>query len=200
MRRVVVVVAIAALLATSIASLPGGAPPASAGAAMGLSTRRAARPLRSWSSTTLLAVPGGADPGRAGALRYRPPVDAPVIDPFRAPTSPYGPGNRGIEYATAADTPARSIGEGTVTFAGRVAGRGVVTVAHPDGLRSSLTGLGTVVVAVGDLVEGGTVLGLTTTVVHLGVRRGDEYLDPATLFDSGGPPRHAVLVPIPRSR
>jgi murein DD-endopeptidase MepM/ murein hydrolase activator NlpD len=128
---------------------------------------------------------------------YSPPVDAPVTDPFRAPATPYGPGNRGLEYATTPGTEARAIGTGTVTFAGRVAGRGVVTVEHPDGLRSSLTGLAEVRVAAGDRVERGAVLGTTAAVLHLGVRRGDEYLDPALLF-ADGPPRHAVLVPVPR--
>jgi len=129
---------------------------------------------------------------------YRPPVDAPVSDPFRAPTGPYGPGNRGIEYATAPRTAATAIGAGVVVFAGPVAGRGVVTVLHPDGLRSSLTGLVTVAVAAGQPVVHSSVLGLTGNVLHLGVRRGEEYLDPALLFGAtDGRPRHAVLVPIP---
>ncbi|UDY36865.1 murein hydrolase activator EnvC family protein [Dermatobacter hominis] len=128
---------------------------------------------------------------------YAPPVDAPVSDPFRPPSTPYGPGNRGLEYATVPGATARAIGAGTVTFAGRVAGRGVVTVEHPDGLRSSLTGLVEVRVAAGDRVALGDVLGTTAAVLHLGVRRGDVYQDPAALF-VGGPPRHAVLVPVPR--
>ena len=67
----------------------------------------------------------------------RPPVDAPVVDPFRPPTSPYGPGNRGIDYATVPGTVVRTIAPGTVTFAGVVAGTRYVTVTHADGLRSS---------------------------------------------------------------
>lgn len=141
--------------------------------------------------------PGPVDPGVA-PVEYRPPVDAAVRDGFRAPTSPYGPGNRGIEYATAPGTSARSIGGGVVTFAGQVAGRGVVTVRHADGLRSSLTGLAQVHVTVGDLVVLGTPLGTTTTALHLGVRRGEDYIDPAGLFvPDAARPRHAVLVPVP---
>jgi murein DD-endopeptidase MepM/ murein hydrolase activator NlpD len=127
---------------------------------------------------------------------YSPPVDAPVVDPFRPPATPYGPGNRGLEYATVPGTPARAIGAGTVTFAGPVAGRGVVTVEHPDGLRSSLTGLVEVRVTAGDRVDRGQVLGTTAATLHLGVRRGDDYVDPAALFGAG-PPVHAVLVPVP---
>lgn len=147
-------------------------------------------------------VPGGGsgswDP--TPKIEYRPPVDAPVSDPFRAPSGPYGPGNRGLEYATAPGTPATSIGPGIVVFAGPVAGRGVVTVLHPDGLRSSLTGLVSVTVRSGEAVVHSSVLGVTGTVLHLGVRRGEEYLDPALLFGvTDDRPRHAILVPVPRA-
>jgi murein DD-endopeptidase MepM/ murein hydrolase activator NlpD len=133
----------------------------------------------------------GAPPG---AVRYRPPVEGPVIDPFRPPAGPYGPGNRGLEYATVAGAPAVAIGAGVVVFAGPVAGRGVVSVVHPDGLRSSLTGLVAILVRPGQVVGPGTIVGTTGTRLHLGVRSGDRYIDPAQLFGPGRP-RHAVLVP-----
>ena len=31
---------------------------------------------------------------------YTPPVDAPVVDPFRPPAGPYGSGNRGLDATT----------------------------------------------------------------------------------------------------
>jgi murein DD-endopeptidase MepM/ murein hydrolase activator NlpD len=126
---------------------------------------------------------------------YRPPVDAPVLDPFREPAGPYGPGNRGLEYGTTPGGPARAIGDGVVAFAGQVAGRLVLSVVHPDGLRSSLTGLAEVTVGVGTVVAAGDPVGRTGPRLHLGVRRNGRYIDPATLF-GGGPPRHAVLVPL----
>ncbi len=119
-----------------------------------------------------------------------------MVDPFREPSGPYGPGNRGLEYATTPGGTARSIGSGVVVFSGQVAGRLVVSVSHPDGLRSALTGLGSVTVAVGTVVAPGTPLGTTLVRLHLGVRSGGRYLDPALLFGSG-PPRRAVLVPGP---
>ena len=127
---------------------------------------------------------------------YSPPVDGEVTDPFRPPATPYGPGNRGLEYATPPGSPVRSIGDGVVAFAGPVAGRGVVVVEHPDGLRSSLTGLSAISVHVGDPVRRGQLVGRSAAILHLGVRRGDAYIDPASLF-AEGPPRHAVLVPVP---
>ena len=122
--------------------------------------------------------------------RFTPPVDAPVADPFRVPNGPYGPGNRGIEYATAPGTPVAAIGDGVVAFAGQVAGRGVVSIDHPSGLRSTYTGLGEITVSIGDPVGGGSLLGRTAARLHLGLRDGRRYLDPAAFF--GGFP--AVLV------
>ena len=86
----------------------------------------------------------------------------------------------------------RALGSGTVTFAGPVGGRLAVTVLHPDGRRSSLTGLAVLLVGTGDLVDRSTLLGLAGPGLHLGVREGDRYVDPALLFSER--PRHARLV------
>lgn len=117
-------------------------------------------------------------------------MDAPVADPFRAPEGPYGPGNRGIEYATAPGTAVRAIGSGVVAFAGSVAGRGVVSIDHPSGLRSTYTGLAQITVVVGAPVAQRDMVGRTATHLHLGLRDGRRYLDPAAFF--GG--ARAVLV------
>src|SRR5436190_15456090 len=78
----------------------------------------------------LLGPPGpptaAAAAGGAGPLR--PPVDAPVTEPFRAPATPYGPGHRGIEYGTAPGAVVRAPGPGVVAFAGVVASRRFVAV------------------------------------------------------------------------
>ncbi len=130
-------------------------------------------------------------PGWDGSRpHFVPPVDAPVADPFRAPVGPFGPGNRGIEYATAPGTQVRAIGAGVVAFAGPVAGRGVVSVDHPSGLRSTYTGLAEIDVVAGVAVAQGTIVGRTATHLHLGLRDGRRYLDPAAFF--GG--ARAVLV------
>ena len=75
-------------------------------------------------------------------------------------------------------------------FAGTIAHRLYVTVLHPDGLRSSYSYLATIAVTVGQAVSGGDAIGTAGARMHLGVRRGDRYLDPATLFRRG----HARLV------
>jgi murein DD-endopeptidase MepM/ murein hydrolase activator NlpD len=133
----------------------------------------------------LLAAP-------AGAAGYQPPVHAPVVDGFRLPDGPYGPGNRGLEYATEPGTPVRAIGPGVVVFAGPVAGSLHVTVLHPDALRSSYSFLAEVLVEPGDRVVAGHMVGRSGERLHLGVRSAAGYLDPATLFAVDG----ARLVPL----
>ncbi len=124
---------------------------------------------------------------------YLPPVDAPVLDPFQPPTSPYGPGNRGLDYDTDPGTPVHAAADGRVTFAGSVAGTLHVTVLHDDGVRTSYSFLARVDVVVGQRVRQGDVVGTTAGPLHFGARRGDAYFDPATLFDATPP--HVRLVP-----
>jgi hypothetical protein len=145
---------------------------------------------------SVLAVPAPGAAGAEPAPSYRPPVDAPVHDPFRAPDGPYGPGNRGIEYDTGAHVPVRAAADGRVTFAGWVAGSLHVTVLHDDGVRTTASYLAEVTVVVGEEVVQGDVLGTTAGRLHFGARRGDAYFDPATLFQDG-PPR-VRLVPFDR--
>ena len=143
-----------------------------------------------------LAMPAVLDTRPAAGApppTYVAPVDAPVVDPFRPPASPFGPGNRGLEFGTAAGTEVRAAADGVVTFAGLVAGTRHVTLLHPDGLRTSYSYLDRVHVVVGQRVEQGHVLGTTTGHLHLGARVGDAYLDPAALFGTGPP--HVQLVP-----
>jgi hypothetical protein len=138
---------------------------------------------------TIVVPPAGAAPPPA----YEPPVDAPVVDPFRPPASRFGPGNRGLEYGTDPGTEVRAAAGGDVTFAGVVAGTRHVTVLHEDGLRTSYSFLDRVDVVVGQRVTQGQVLGTTAGRLHLGARAGEAYLDPASLFRASPP--HVELVP-----
>ncbi|WP_419914997.1 murein hydrolase activator EnvC family protein [Candidatus Poriferisodalis sp.] len=114
-----------------------------------------------------------------------------VVDPFRPPDNPYGPGNRGLEFATQPGSAFWAAADGVVSFAGPVGGRLHVTVSHPDGLRVSYSGVATIGVRRGERVQQGQQLGTTGDRLHVGVRRGETYLDPARAFDSsrgqGGP-------------
>ncbi|MGQ0831809.1 MAG: peptidoglycan DD-metalloendopeptidase family protein [Microthrixaceae bacterium] len=119
------------------------------------------------------------------APTYLPPVDAPVVDPFRPPPGPYGAGNRGLEYGTAPETVVRAAAAGVVSFAGAVAGSRHVTIRHPDGLRTTYSFLSAIHVVVGQRVAQGDGVGATVGRLHFSARAGDAYFDPASLFTSG---------------
>jgi len=132
----------------------------------------------------------GAGPA-AGAAGWRWPLDPPVavVAGFSAPAGPYAPGHRGVDLGGQVGDPVRSAGAGVVAFAGVVAGRGVVSVDHPRGLRTSYEPV-MATVARGDQVGAGAVLGRLEAVashcppsacLHWGLRRGGTYLDPRSL-------------------
>lgn len=109
---------------------------------------------------------------------------------FAAPASPYAAGHRGVDLAARVGQAVRAAGAGRVAFAGPVAGRGVVVVAHPGGLRTTYEPVAATLAA-GAPVRRGTVLGAVTaapghclpaTCLHWGVRRGETYLDPLALL------------------
>lgn len=100
-------------------------------------------------------APAGADGGRLNwPLQPRPAV----MRVFDAPTPNWRRGHRGVDLAGVPGQPVYAAGPGTVMFAGDLAGRPVVSVAHPGGLRTSYE---PVIPAVrpGQLVAEGTALG-----------------------------------------
>src|SRR4051812_31737227 len=134
-----------------------------------------------------------AAPAAAVGGGYQPPVASPVADPFRPPASTYGPGNRGIEYATAPGTEVKAAADGDVVFAGQVGGTLHVVVLHGDGIRTSYSFLSSIRVQRGAKVHQGQVVGATgTQLFHFGARVGDAYIDPALLFSTGPPDVHLV--------
>ncbi|MFZ9482711.1 MAG: murein hydrolase activator EnvC family protein [Ilumatobacteraceae bacterium] len=110
------------------------------------------------------------------------PVTAPVSEPFEAPTCPYCAGHRGVEYSTSPGEPVTAASEGVVTFAGQVAGVRWVVVADLPGRLVSYGYLRTSVVAVGEQVAVGEVLGTSSERLYLGVRQDDAPVDPAPLL------------------
>nr|MDQ2721976.1 M23 family metallopeptidase [Actinomycetota bacterium] len=113
-----------------------------------------------------------------------------VARPFQPPASQYGPGHRGVDLAAAVGTPVLAAGDGVVVFAGELAGRGVVSVQHPDGLRTTYEPV-TPQVRPGAAVVRGQPLGVlepghpdcaAAACLHWGVRRGEAYLDPLRLI------------------
>jgi murein DD-endopeptidase MepM/ murein hydrolase activator NlpD len=178
--------------AAAVAAVAGAAPAPVA------ARRGAAEPAAPSGITPALTGPSprvGPPPGPV-AVVYRVPVDAPVADPFRPPATPYGPGNRGIDFATTAGQPVLAMADGVVVFAGQVGGTLHVVVRHADGVRTSYSFLAVVLVSVGQPVLSGTPVGRAGIDVHVGARVGDEYIDPASLWSrADGRAAHAHLVP-----
>ena len=156
---------------------------------------RAPTPTVAALAALLLLAPGGpsatvahaAGASRAGAVEYQAPVAAPVGDPFRPPSTPYGPGNRGLEYETGPGDVVHAAAGGTVTFAGQVGGDRYVTVLHADRARTTYGPLGEVAVTEGDGVGPGDPVGTAAGPALLWtVRLGDAYLDPAVVLAASG--------------
>ncbi len=124
-----------------------------------------------------------------------------MLTPFGAPDNPFGPGHRGVDLAGTLGQPVLAARAGTVVFAGPVAGLGVVSVQHDDGLRTTYEPLVPAVRA-GAVVVAGQVLGTLAAghrgcrspCLHWGVRRDRlEYVDPLVLLR----PLHVRLLPVP---
>lgn len=120
---------------------------------------------------------------------------AEVTRPFDPPSDPYGTGHRGVDLAGRPGQPVLAAGEGTVTFAAPLAGRGVLTVSHAGGLRTTYEPV-SATVTVGALLHPGDRIGTldaghagcpAAACLHWGLRAGEVYLDPMSLL--GGPVR-----------
>ena len=123
---------------------------------------------------------------------------ADVVRGFDPPAQPWLPGHRGVDLAAVPGERVMAAGAGTVTFAGSIAGRGVVTVTHSgSGLRTTYEPVEPTVSA-GDVVAAGAVLGRLqvdgshcwSSCLHWGLLRGSTYLDPLLLLR---PPRIRLL-------
>lgn len=143
----------------------------------------------------LVALLLPAAPAAAEGTHVAPvPAGTPLLDRFRPPEHAYGPGNRGIDYATPPGTAVTASADGEVVFAGPVAGSRHVVVLHPGGLRTSYSFLASVSVRRGDRVAAGDEVGVAGAAVHFGVRAGDQYLDPEALLRGEAP--SVRLVPL----
>lgn len=126
----------------------------------------------------------------------------PVVRPFQAPSSPYGAGHRGVDLGGTPGEPVTAAADGTVVFAGHLVDRGVVSIDHHDGSRTTYEPVTPTVVA-GQTVSRGGVIGTLTTghpdcvdapaCLHWGLRHGEEYLNPLILVSGG----HVRLLPVP---
>lgn len=114
-----------------------------------------------------------------------------ILTSFSAPPTRYGAGHRGVDLAAAVGARVLAAGSGVVVFAGVLAGRGVISVQHAGGLRTTYEPVAAQVRA-GDLVTSGQPIGTVqgghpacspASCLHWGARLPDRvYLDPMSLL------------------
>jgi len=144
-------------------------------------------------SPTALGAPvvsgwSGQDPAGVWPLDPAPEV----VAGFDPPDTPYGAGHRGVDLAASIGQPVRAAMSGTVTFAGALAGRGVVVVDH-GATRTTYEPV-EASVAVGATVKAGGRIGrlqlggshcFPRACLHWGWIEGETYLDPLLLVGAG---------------
>lgn len=123
-----------------------------------------------------------------------------VLRRFEPPLSQWSAGHRGVDLRAAVDQPVLSAGAGVVAFSGVIAGRGVITVRHSGGMRTTYEPVDERLEA-GTVVHRGAPIGLVShipghcapvTCLHWGVISGQSYLDPLSLLGFG----HPILLPL----
>ncbi|MFD0040239.1 murein hydrolase activator EnvC family protein [Streptomyces anulatus] len=189
------------------AAVPAGAPASSPGAVTGTDSGA--------EGGTGGGAGGGMDGGADSGARSWPLTGRPsVLRGWEPPTGPYGPGHRGVDLAAGPGARVLAAADGRVSFAGRVAGRGVVAIEVAG---SGSPPLRTTYEPVRALVEEGasTRAGQPVGVLeegpfhcaegclHWGLRRGDAYLDPLSLLPPSllrrGPSRLLPVFGVPEA-
>ncbi|WP_407703662.1 peptidoglycan DD-metalloendopeptidase family protein [Streptomyces triticagri] len=136
-----------------------------------------------------------------------------VLRGWEPPAGPYGPGHRGVDLQAPAGAVVRAAAAGRVSFAGRVAGRGVLSIelagtGEPP-LRTTYEPVRTLVKK-GAKVRAGQVVAVLESdashcrpraCLHWGLRRGPHYLDPLRLLPPsmlhGAPSRLLPVIGVP---
>ncbi|WP_319804419.1 M23 family metallopeptidase [Nocardioides malaquae] len=137
-------------------------------------------------------APDGAS-GQAGTGVWPLPGTPQVVTGFSPPDERWDSGHRGVDLASAPAQPVLAALPGEVTFAGSVAGRGVVVVSHGPTRTTYQPVLADV--AVSTPVSAGQRIGwlhpagshcAPAACLHWGWRFGDLYLDPLDLVGGTG--------------
>src|SRR5580658_3576987 len=101
-----------------------------------------------------------ASPSRGDDVRLQWPLrpTPTVVRPFDAPALNWNRGHRGVDLAGRPGQPVYAAGDATVVYAGTLAGRQLVSLAHPGGLHTSYEPVRSAVRA-GQSVTAGTAIG-----------------------------------------
>ncbi|MEO6143340.1 MAG: peptidoglycan DD-metalloendopeptidase family protein [Dermatophilaceae bacterium] len=197
---------VAAVALTATAAVPAARPrtPVSP-AKISLATISLAQPSTAQAGRIPITV---ADPVMASTIQVaargvfawplspRPPVNR----RFEPPASRWSSGHRGVDLLAAVGQPVLSSGDGVVAFSGVIAGRGVITVRHSGGLRTTYEPVDERL-ASGTLLQRSARIGIISPTpghceprhcLHWGAISGDTYRDPLSLLGFGRP----ILLPL----
>jgi murein DD-endopeptidase MepM/ murein hydrolase activator NlpD len=151
-----------------------------------------------WAALIISVALISAIPAAADDVRLQWPLrPAPAVARgFDAPSPHWNRGHRGVDLPGTPGQPVYAAGGATVVFAGMLAGRPVVSLAHPGGLRTSYEPVRTAV-RVGQPVTSQTVIGElmaghigcpAAACLHWGAMwgpaSGADYVDPLGLLNS----------------
>src|SRR5665647_1774024 len=145
-------------------------------------------------------------PGRPSLPPGSKPILGAVITRFDPPDVRWGAGHRGVDLASSPGEIVSAAADGMVTYAGVLAGRGVVVVDHGT-VRTTYEPVAATV-AVGDVVSRGQPIGRLeaghascpgTTCLHWGLREGVGYLDPLLLLGPSIRLLPASASPVPQT-
>lgn len=128
------------------------------------------------------------------AIRPLPPPLA-VVRWWDPPPTPYAAGHRGVDLAAPVGAELRAVGPGRVHHAGPVAGRGVLSLTLPNGLRTTYEPVRPLV-AEGEEVIAGQVVAVLTEGSHCA----EPCLHWGLLSDGGGYRNPLALLPRPTPR
>lgn len=111
---------------------------------------------------------------------------------FSPPPKPWMAGHRGVDLEAALGSPILAAEDGVVAFVGVVAGTPVVSIDHPDGIRTTYQPVLSTVNVGADVKEGQVIGTLTldaqhSGALHWGARPGgqpDVYVNPLSLLDA----------------
>lgn len=135
----------------------------------------------------IIATPSGVATPHRERWQWPTGEPVPVVEAFAPPAHDWLPGRRGVALQYPAPSPVYACASGTVTTAGPVAGRGVISIRHDVGGRVIWSTYLPVTpsVAVGDRVEKGDVIGVVegdSPTLHWGAKTGRRtYIDPIRL-------------------
>ena len=207
----IAVVALSATAASTVEPRPPASTPVTTGAATTTPAPTAAPTDTSTliaTATATLAVQMNATGSAAIAPRVAPgrgfvwplsPRPA-LLRSFEQPHSQWSSGHRGVDLAAVVGQAVFSAGDGVVAFSGVIAGRGVITVRHSGGLRTTYEPVDQRLAAA-SVVHRGSPIGVVSatpghcvprTCLHWGALSGQVYRDPLSLLGIGRP----ILLPL----